>query len=274
MRTLWKRYASFVRRDVYTSTVLLLFLIVACFAPWLAPHDPVQVEFSQKWKSVSFTHLLGTDQYGRDIFSRVLYGGQIECMVILLVLLGAAGVGVPLGMIAGLFQGKTDYWISRLTDALLGFPPLLLALAVVTIVGFSLKGAIVAMIVRTIPVITRIARAATLSVTRESYFEAARSIGVSNLRIMRATILPNIINPLLVQFSDLAGKTIFLEAELGFLGVGAQPPSPSWGAMLGEARTYVLHHPMYLILPSIIVMLVILAFNSLGDTLQRHEGRT
>ena len=273
LRRLWRRSRRLVRKDRYTVVVLFLFLVTACFAQWLAPHDPVQVDFSEKWKPVSRDHFFGTDQYGRDVFSRVLYGGQIECMVVLIVLLGAAGIGVPLGVFSGYFKGRADYWISRLTDALLGFPPLLLALAVVTIVGFSLEGVIVAMITRTIPVITRIARAATLSVSGEAYFEAARSIGCSNLRIMRATVLPNIMNPLLVQFSDLAGKTIFLEAELGFLGVGAQPPSPSWGAMLGEARTFILSHPMYLLLPSLVVIVVILAFNSLGDTLQKREGR-
>jgi len=267
----WSRLGRFAKREPLITIVLFLFAVGIAFGPFLTAHDPYIVDFSAKWKSLSPSHLFGTDNYGRDIFTRVLHGCRLEALVILAALLGAATIGVPLGMIAGYAGGAWDYWICRFLDTLLAFPPLLLAIAVVAIVGFSLKGAIVAMIIEGIAPLTRVARAATLSAKQQEYVEAAKAIGTRPWRMLARVILPNIATPLLVESSTMAGRAIMFEASLGFLGVGAQPPAPSWGAMVGEARAHLVAHPSYLLMVAGVVVIVILAFNLLGDALQARR---
>lgn len=254
--------------------VLLGFLLSAFLAPYLAPHDPLEQDLYDRlkppvWHSKgSWRHLLGTDDFGRDILSRILYGARISFQVGLIAVGISFGFGVILGAISGYYQRTTDHLIMRFMDILLAFPRILLAILIVAVLGPGLFNAMIAIGIVGIPEYARIVRASVLSEYNREYVQAARSLGAQDLRIIFHTILPNCFAPILVQ-ATLGFATAIVEAAgLSFLGLGAQPPVPEWGAMLNQARTLILRAWWVITFPGLAIFLSVLGFNLLGDGLR------
>ncbi len=258
----------------FALLVLVLWFVAAVAAPWLAPHDPlVQDIDARRLAPFSDGHLLGTDTLGRDTFSRLLYGARVAGMAALIsVGVGLAGGVVP-ALLAGLLRGWWDAVFSRIADALLSFPPLLLALAIVGVMGPNLTNAMLAIGIVFVPRFYRVVRAATLSVREETFIEASRSIGTPTHWILRKHVLPNVLSPLAVQISLAFGFAILAESSLSFLGLGVQPPDPSWGSMLSEGRAAWFYTPWPVIVPTVTVVLTVLACNVTGDGLSDSVGR-
>lgn len=254
--------------------VLVAWVVVAVAAPWLAPHDPIAQDLSlRRLPPLSPDHLLGTDSLGRDTLSRLLYGARVAGRAALTSVAVGLVIGVPPALLAGLLRGWWDAVFSRIADALLSFPPLLLALAIVGVLGPNLTNAMLAIGIVFVPRFYRVVRAATLAIREETFIEASRSIGSANSYILRRHLLPNIASPLAVQVSLACGFAILAEASLSFLGVGVQPPAPSWGSMLAEGRAAWFYTPWPLIVPAVTVVLCVLACNVFGDGLADSVGR-
>ncbi|WP_110207083.1 ABC transporter permease [Nocardioides daejeonensis] len=270
----------FVRRftgpwaNRFALLVLLVWLVAAVAAPWLAPYDPlVQDIDARRLAPLSDGHLLGTDALGRDTLSRLLYGARVAGLAaITSVGVGLLGGLVP-ALLAGLLRGWWDAVFSRIADALLSFPPLLLALAIVGVMGPNLTNAMLAIGVVFVPRFYRVVRAATLAVREETFIEASRSIGTPTAWILRRHVLPNVLSPLAVQISLAFGFAILAESSLSFLGLGVQPPDPSWGSMLSEGRAAWFYTPWPVIVPTVTVVLTVLACNVVGDGLSDSVGR-
>ena len=254
--------------NVLALTVIALFAIGAIFAPFIAPYDPLAQELGARLEPPSAAHWLGTDQLGRDIASRILYGSRIS-LVIGVVVVGLAGAfGTFVGVIAGYVGGLVDEALMRLTEVFLAFPPLILAMAIAGALGPSLTNAIIAIAAVTWAVYARLARGQILSLRRREYVEAARSIGASPLRIMWRHLLPNAIAPLLIQASFDMGSAIISAAGLSFIGFGAQPPTPEWGVMISEGRNFISTQPWLSLFPGLAILFAVGAFNLLGDGLR------
>lgn len=254
--------------------VLAVWLIAAVGAPWLAPFDPLAQDIEAR-RLAPFTdgHLLGTDALGRDTLSRLLYGARVAGLAaITSVGVGLLGGVIP-ALLAGLLRGWWDAVFSRIADALLSFPPLLLALAIVGVMGPNLTNAMLAIGVVFVPRFYRVVRAATLAVREETFIEASRSIGTPTHWVLRRHVLPNVLSPLAVQISLALGFAILAESSLSFLGLGVQPPDPSWGSMLSEGRAAWFYTPWPVIVPTVAVVLTVLACNVLGDGLSDSVGR-
>ncbi len=248
--------------------MLLVVVIVAAFAPQIAPHDPIQQNIRSSFQPPSAEHWLGTDQYGRDILSRLIFGTRISLTVGILVVVIGAGSGTVIGLIAGWYGGKVDVIISRGFDILLSFPGILLALVILTVLGPSLFNALLALAISSIPRFGRVARGQTLSVRENEYVLASTASGASNWRIMIRHLLPNIAAPLIVLSTLQVGGTILQAATLSFLGLGAQPPTPEWGMMLSSGRDYMREAPWLTTYPGIAIMFSVLAINLFGDGLR------
>ncbi|MGG5819476.1 ABC transporter permease [Falsiroseomonas sp. HW251] len=248
--------------------VLLLFCAAALLAPLVAPHDPTQMRLSAKLRPPGEVYWLGTDHFGRDIFSRLLYGSQVSLSVGLLVVSFASFLGVPLGLLAGLAGGWVDNVVLRLMDAMLTFPPLLLAVAIVGLLGPDITNVMIALGVVQVPVLVRLVRASTLAAREETYVTAARALGASPGRIALRHVLRNILSPIVVQLTIGFSAAVIAEASLSFLGLGTQPPTPSWGRDLAEARRYMADAPWMFLAPTGTIMLAVLAINFLGDGLR------
>jgi len=263
----WRRFRR--RRPAVAGLALIaLFLVMALAAPLLSHYSPVDQDLSQALRSPSVHHLFGTDNLGRDLATRLLYGARLSLLMgVLAVAIGLA-VGLPLGAISGYYGGVVDLLVQRLTDILLSFPVLLLALALVATLGVGLQNAIIAVGISTIPVFIRIVRGSVLVIREQTYVEAARSIGNSDWRIIWRHVLSNALAPIIVQASLSIGSTILVAAGLGFLGLGVQPPTPEWGAMLGEGKQYIFAAANLVTFPGLAIFLAVLAFNLLGDGLQ------
>ena len=244
------------------------FVVLALAAPWIAPQDPLATSWSAVRKAPSAAHWFGTDEIGRDVLSRVLWGARASLLAGLVSVAISLGVGVPLGMAAGYLGGWTDMLISRLTDAMLACPFLILAIALAAFLGPSLTNAMIAIGVAATPVFVRLTRAQVLAVKVEDYVEAARAVGNSNLRIALRHVLPNIVAPLIVQATLAIAAAVIAEASLSFLGLGQQPPAPSWGSMLNTAKNYVEQAPWMAVWPGVSIFLLVLSFNLLGDGLR------
>ena len=246
--------------------IILLWTIVALGAPVLAPHDPVEVDVGSRMQPASAAHLLGTDFYGRDLFSRILYGARYDLAIALVAVGLATGAGVLLGVVAGYYGQLVDEAIMRVTDVLLAFPSLVLALALASALGPGLWKAILAVGVVGIAGYSRLARGSTLSLREEAYVEAARAEGASDVRIMVRYILPNILSPIIVRATVGMGFTVLLAAGLSFIGLGAQPPTPEWGAMINEGRNQLVTGVWWVsTFPGLAIMSLVLGFNLLGD---------
>ncbi|MDP2804169.1 MAG: ABC transporter permease [Phreatobacter sp.] len=263
----WRRLKK--RRTAMVALVLLVLLaLIAIFAPFIATHDPTQ----QSWRAVrqapSLTHWFGSDEVGRDIFSRIIYGTRASLSAGVISVAIAIVAGVPLGLLAGYVGGWTDALISRITDAMLACPFLILAIALAAFLGPSLQNAMIAIGITATPVFVRLTRGQVLSIKTEDYVEAARAVGNTKIRIALRHILPNVMPQLLVQGTLTIATAIIAEASLSFLGLGQQPPAPSWGSMLNIAQRFLSNAPWMAIFPGIAIFVTVLSFNLFGDGLR------
>ena len=249
-------------------TILVLFCLFSLLAPWLSPYDPLALDLSSKLQPPGIHHWLGTDYFGRDVLTRILWGGRVSLTVGLLVVVYAVSFGVPIGLLAGFVGGRVDNVLMRLMDAFLTFPPLLLAVTIVGLLGPDLENVVIALGVVNIPIFARITRGSTLATREELYVTAARALGANPWRIVFSGILRNIISPIVVQVTIIFAHAVVAEASLSFLGLGAQPPDPSWGRDLAEARRYMGDAPWLLIGPTAAIMLAVLSINFVGDGLR------
>ncbi len=266
-----KRVRAFVRRPlaVLGSVLVLGVVLAAVFAPQLAPHGPLRADFGAILQPPSATYPLGTDEIGRDVLSRLLYGARASLQAGLLAVLIAVAVGVPIGLVSGYRGGWLDELvIMRLTDAMMAFPVIVLALAMTAVLGASLTTAMVAIGIVYAPVFVRLARAQALSLREVEFTEAARAMGNSEARILVRHLLPNMASALLVQASLSVAAAILVESALSFLGLGVQPPTPSWGSMLRIGTGYLEHAPWTSFWPGMAIFVTVLGINLLGDGLR------
>ncbi len=248
--------------------VVAFFILLALVAPWIAPHDPLATSWSAVREAPSGAHLFGADELGRDVLSRVVWGTRASLMAGVVSVTIALALGVPIGMLAGYLGGWIDALLSRITDAMLACPFLILAIALAAFLGPSLTNAMIAIGISATPVFIRLTRAQVLSAKSEEYVEAARALGNPHLRIALRHILPNIVAPLIVQATLAIAAAVIAEASLSFLGLGQQPPAPSWGSMLNTAKNYVDQAPWMAVWPGLSIFLLVLSFNLLGDGLR------
>ncbi|MBI1217113.1 MAG: ABC transporter permease subunit [Rhodobacteraceae bacterium] len=248
--------------------MVAFFVVIAILAPILPIADPIKTSWTAVRKAPSAVHWLGTDEIGRDLLSRMIWGAQASLLAGVVSVAIAVLLGVPLGVAAGSLRGWTDAAISRLTEALLAAPFLILAIALAAFLGPSLSNAMIAIGLSAMPVFIRLARAQTMTVMTEDYVESARAIGVGPLALVWRYILPNIFPPILVQSTLTIATAIIAEASLSFLGLGQQPPAPSWGSMLNVAKNFLDQAPWMALWPGIAIFLVVLGFNLLGDGLR------
>jgi peptide/nickel transport system permease protein len=254
--------------NVLAIAVIAAFATCAVLAPLLAPYDPLAQTLSARLQQPSAEHWLGTDQLGRDIASRLLYGARISLVIGVVVVALAGILGTFVGLVAGYAGGLADEALMRLTEVFLAFPPLILAMAIAGALGPSLTNAIIAIAAVTWAVYARLARGQLLALRRREYVEAARSIGASPARIVVRHLLPNAIAPLLVQASFDMGSAIIAAAGLSFIGFGAQPPTPEWGVMISEGRNFISTEPWLSLFPGLAILFAVGAFNVLGDGLR------
>lgn len=266
-RRAWRRLVH--RRGAMLGLlIVLLFILTAVCASWIAPYDPLATSWSAVRKAPSAAYLLGTDELGRDVLSRVIWGARASLLAGLVSVCISMLLGVPIGLLAGYLGGWTDGVISRLTDAMLAVPFLILAIALAAFLGPSLSNAMVAIGISATPVFIRLTRAQVLAVKVEDYIEAARAVGNPHWRIALRHVLPNVLPPLIVQSTLAIAAAVIAEASLSFLGLGQQPPAPSWGSMLNTAKNYVDSAPWMAIWPGLSIFLLVLSFNLLGDGLR------
>lgn len=272
---------SRLREDIYLIArnklslaaliIILLFIIGAIFAPWIVPYPEDIADAahtSEKLLAPSAEHWFGTDELGRDIFSRTIYGTRVSLQAALMAVAVSLLVGIPIGVVAGFFGGKVDNIIMRITDVFLSFPPLLLAVALVAVMGSGLNNAIIAIAISWWPWYTRIVRGQAISYRERKFVQAAETIGTSKIKIIFKHILPNTISPVIVQASMDMGGVILTVASLSFLGLGAQMPTPEWGLMISVGRAYFPDKWWYCIFPGIAIFITVLCFNLLGDAIR------
>lgn len=263
----WRRLKQ--RKSAMLGLVVICVLILlAIFAPLIAPFDPVQQSWTAVRKAPSWTHWFGTDESGRDLLSRVVYGARASLLAGVVSVTIAVAAGVPIGLLAGYRGGWIDAVISRITDAMLACPNLILAIALAAFLGPSLTNAMIAIGITATPVFVRLTRGQVLAVKVEDYVEAARAVGNPGWRIAVRHILPNILPSLLVQATLAIAAAIIAEASLSFLGLGQQPPAPSWGSMLNTAQRFLTSAPWMAVWPGLAIFLSVLSFNLLGDGLR------
>jgi peptide/nickel transport system permease protein len=257
------------RRGAVVGLFLVaFFVLLALFAPWIAPYDPVATSWSLVRKAPSAQHWFGTDEIGRDVLARVIWGARASLLAGVVSVCISLAIGVPIGLAAGYLGRWIDMVISRFTDAMLACPFLILAIALAAFLGPSLTNAMIAIGIAATPAFIRLTRAQVLAVKVEDYVEAARAVGNSHLRIVLRHILPNVVPPLIVQATLAIAAAVIAEASLSFLGLGQQPPAPSWGSMLNTAKNYVENAPWMAVWPGLSIFLLVLSFNLLGDGLR------
>lgn len=261
-------FASDNKLFVFGALLLLLIILAAVFAPWLAPYEPNKIVFSQKLLAPNWAHWMGTDEFGRDILSRVLYGARTSLIIGVSVTLIAMLIGIPIGLVSGYFGGRVDTLLMRFSDVFLAFPPLLLPIAITAALGSGLANAMLALAVSWFPWYARIMRGAVVRVRSETYIHAARSMGVSHVRILLRHVLPNATTPVIVQGSMDFGYTILAAASLSFIGLGAKPPMIEWGLMAAASRSQLLENPWTVLFPGVAIFVLVLAVNLVGDGLR------
>lgn len=245
--------------------VVVFFVLLALLAPWIAPHDPMAASWSAIRKAPSSAYWFGTDELGRDVLSRVIWGARASLLAGVVSVSISLAVGVLIGMVAGFVGGIVDSLISRVTDAFLACPFLILAIALAAFLGPSLTNAMIAIGISAAPIFVRLTRAQVINVKVEDYIEAARAVGCSPMRIAISHILPNVTAPVIVQSTLAIAAAVIAEASLSFLGLGQQPPEPSWGSMLNTAKNFIDNAPWMAIWPGLAIFTLVLAFNLLGD---------
>jgi ABC-type dipeptide/oligopeptide/nickel transport system permease subunit len=269
---LWKRLRR-QRLAMVALGYIVVLVLVAVFASVLSPFDPTAQDLDNVMAGPSSGHPLGTDQLGRDVLSRLMHAARLSLLAAGIAVCFAVIVGLPVGLLSGYLGKTTDRVVMLVTDALMGFPPIILAIGVVGALGPSLVNAMIAVGIIYIPKTIRVARGAALAIRNDTYFEASRSIGTPTARIIRTHLLPNILPPVIVQVSVMVGFAMLAEASLSFLGLGAQPPEASWGSMLGAAARDLSRQPWLMVWPGLAIALTVLAFNTFGDGLRDSFGR-
>jgi len=267
----WHRFRRvfFSRKIVLFGMVILVALVLtAIFANWLAPFDPYKPDMSSSLQQLSKEHLLGTDIFGRDTLSRLIYGSRTALAVGFISVGIASVIGILAGIMAGYFGGITDIIIMRAIDTLMPFPMIVLALIVAGLLGGGIHNVIIALSIATIPPYTRVTHGLALSIKENDYILAQRSMGSSHLRIMMKHILPNAFPPIIVLMTMMLGSLILAEAGLSFLGIGIEPPGAAWGAMVNDGYKYLQENPVLSFAPGLAIMLVVFAFNMVGDGLR------
>ncbi|MCX7382793.1 MAG: ABC transporter permease, partial [Alphaproteobacteria bacterium] len=234
----------------------------------IAPYDPIKTSWTMIRKAPSWAHWMGTDENGRDVLSRIIFGARASMSAGVISVTIAAGIGVPVGLLAGFASGKLDMLISRIVDAMLACPFLILAIALAAFLGPSLQNAMIAIGITAAPVFVRISRGATIDAATNDYVEAARALGNPPWRVAARHILPNIVPPVMVQATLAIAGAIIAEASLSFLGLGQQPPAPSWGSMLNSAQRFLTQAPWLAVFPGAAIFLAVLSFNLVGDGLR------
>jgi ABC-type dipeptide/oligopeptide/nickel transport system permease subunit len=253
---------------LFGGFILLVYIFTALLAPVLYSGNPSAPNLIMSLEGPSAQHLLGTDELGRSILGRIIWGSRVSLMIALGVIAVGLLVGVPFGLISGYYGGKVDFGIQRVTDMMLAFPGFLLALGLVAVLGVGLKNTVVSIGISMVPIYIRLVRGCVLTVREQVYVEAARALGTRDFKIILRHILPNVMVPITVQTSLGMGTAILFAAGLGFLGIGVQPPTPEWGAMLGSGRAYLFNAPHVATFPGIAIFLSVLSFNLLGDGLR------
>ena len=249
-------------------TIVIFFVFIALFAPLLAPHDPLYAVVARRMQGPSIQHPLGTDDLGRDVMSRLMYGARISLMVGILATSMGAAVGVILGLLSGYYGGFIDMIIMRVADVLMAFPGILLALGIVAILGSSTRNVIIAISIFAVPGYARIVRGSTLTVKKLEYIDAIRALGARDGRIIFRHILPNILSPIIVQSTLNVGTAVVAAAALAFLGVGTPPPTPEWGIMLSSGRVFLGVAPRLVMLPGLMIFLLAVGINLFGNGLR------
>jgi peptide/nickel transport system permease protein len=265
-----RAFAKFARNRAALAgaAIVLVVIVVAALAPWLSPFDPVQADFLHVRSAPDAAHWFGTDELGRDILSRMIWGARASLLAGVVSVAVAVAIGLPLGLAAGYFGGLIDTIVSRVADALLSIPFLILAIALAAFLGQSLTNAMIAIGVSAMPRFVRLARGQAIAVKSEEYVEGARAIGLDDARIILRYIAPNVLPPIIVQASLTIATAIIAEASLSFLGLGQLPPAPSWGSMLNTAKDFAGEAPWMSIFPGAAIFLTVLGFNLLGDGLR------
>lgn len=258
---LWKR----THLAMVGTIMIALFLLIAIFAPLLATHSPTAQNMEQRLAPPSMQHFFGTDQYGRDIFSRVMYGSRVEVWIIFLVSIISVTIGLTVGLPSGYFGGTIDQLLMRTTDMFMAFPRLILAMAFTAALGPNLTNTIIAIALVDWTTYARLARAETIKIKSQPYIEAIRAVGATNLRIITGHVLPMAISSVIVQLTLRMGTIILTAAGLGFLGLGAQPPTPEWGAIVSEGRSFLVEQWWISTFAGLAIAVVVLGFNLLGD---------
>jgi peptide/nickel transport system permease protein len=267
----WRMVLRRLRRNrlaMFGTVVILLLVICAVLASVIAPHDPVLVNPKTRLMTPGIPYLLGTDEFGRDVLSRIIYGTQISLKVGVISVGIALAAGVSLGLISGYYGGWIDNLISRVMDVFFAFPAILLAIAIMAVLGSNLTNVMIAIGIVYTPGFARVTRSAVISVRRSEYVEAAQALGATDLTIIVRHILPNSMAPIIVQTTLSLGFAILAEAALSFLGLGPEPPTPSWGLMLSTGRGFMETAPWVAIFPGVAIVLAVLSFNLLGDGLR------
>ena len=267
----WRRAWRRLRRRrgaIIGLVVVVIFIVLAVFSPWIAPQDPIATSWSAIRQAPSVEHWFGTDELGRDVLSRVIWGTRASLLAGVVSVSISLMLGVPIGLAAGFVGGIVDTIVMRITDAFLACPFLILAIALAAFLGPSLVNAMIAIGVSATPIFVRLTRAQVLNVKVEDYIEAARAVGNPPWRIAVRHVLPNVAAPLIVQATLAIAAAIIAEASLSFLGLGQQPPAPSWGSMLNTAKNYIDNAPWMAIWPGLAIFLLVLSFNLLGDGLR------
>lgn len=255
-------------KGAFGAIVLLLLVIMAVFGPYFSPFDPIGLDVRNKLQSPTTTHFFGTDELGRDIFSRIIYGSAVSLKIGVLAVALAAFVGVITGLVAGYVGGLTDAIIMRVWDTLLSFPGIFLAIGLVSILGPGPTVSVFAVALTSMPTFARLTRSIAISTKEMEFVSAEKALGVSDFQIIFRTILPNCLTPVIVNIAIAAPAAILMEASLSYLGLGSQPPEPSWGNMLQTAQIYISRAPTYGIFPGLALTFVVLGMNFFADGLQ------
>ena len=267
LRQVW-RHLRRNRLAMVGLAVLVLFLLCAIFAPFITPYDPIKTDFGNALQNPSSENLLGTDWLGRDSFSRILYGSRISLAIGLISVTIGMLIGVPIGALSGYYGGRFDILIQRVIDILIAFPGILLAIVVVAVLGVGVENVMIAVGIASVPIYTRLVRGSVLAVKEQGYIAAAKALGIGDARIIIRHIMPNCLGPIIVQSTFQIATAILWAAGLGFLGLGAQPPEPEWGAMLSKGREYIRTSHHLTTYPGLAILFMVLGFNLLGDGLR------
>jgi len=270
-RKRWKVFLKKISKNksaVFGAAIILVYFILAIVGPMIAPYDPNKPMMANKLLTPNAEHWLGTDDKGRDILTRLLYGARISLMVGLVSTILGAAIGITMGIISGYYGRWVDTIIMRFCDVLLAFPGILLALAIVSVLGASTTNVIIAVAFFAIPTFARIVRGSTLSVKKLEYIDAIKAMGASDFRIIFKHVLPNILSPIIIQSTLYIASAIVTASSLSFLGMGTRPPDPEWGTMLAQGRSYIAQAPHITLFPGLAILLVVVGFNLFGDGLR------